>query len=360
MKNSRVSLVVLASLFASLYAAPAQVPVITSLSQNGVLVCTNLQPGTVASVEWASSLSGPWQTNWAGLDVVTVESNKTITVSVPMFYRVRGVAWTNPVPADMALIPAGNFTMGDTFAEGSLSELPLHTNYISAFYMDKYEVTKALWDEVYQWAITNGYSFTFAGSGTTTHHPVQTICWYDMVKWCNARSEKDGKIPAYYTSVEQTNIYRTGQLDVSNSWVKWKAGYRLPTEAEWEKAARGGLDGQRYPWGNTISPTNANYSRSGSVPVGSFAPNGFGLYDMAGNVFDACWDKVGLDYYSTGSQIDPHGPDAGSSGYISRRIIRGSTWASTASRCRNADRTFAVETAAGSELGFRSVLPTGE
>jgi hypothetical protein len=102
----------------------AHAPVITSFSGNGVLVCSNLAPGGVATVEWASSLSGPWQTNWAGLDVVTVASNGMIQVSVPMFYRVRGVAQTNP-PSGMALIPAGNFTMGNCMDPGEGS-LPLN------------------------------------------------------------------------------------------------------------------------------------------------------------------------------------------------------------------------------------------
>ena len=223
------------------------------------------------------------------------------------------------VPSGMALIPAGSFTMGNCMnsSEGYSYELPLHTVYVSAFYMDKYDVTKSLWDSVYQWAITHGYSFDHAGSGNAANHPVQTIDWYDAVKWCNARSEKEGKTPAYYTTSAQTVVYRSGDMDISNSCVKWSSGYRLPTEAEWEKAARGGASGQRFPWGNTISWSQANYfaypsgysydvnPTSGyhptfatgawpyTSPVGYFAPNGYGLYDMAGNVWQWCWDWYG-------------------------------------------------------------------
>jgi len=179
-------------------AAQAQAPVITSFSGNGVLVCSNLAPGSVAAVEWASSVTGPWTNNWAGLEAVTVDSNGKIQVSVPMFYRVRG---TNSAPDGMALIPAGSFTMGNCMnsGEGYSDELPLHAVYVSAFYMDRYEVTKALWDEVYNWAITHSYSFEYGAQGKASTHPAQYMTWYDTVKWCNARSEKENKTPAYYT-----------------------------------------------------------------------------------------------------------------------------------------------------------------
>ncbi len=161
----------------------------------------------------------------------------------------------------MVLIPAGSFTMGNCMdpSDGYSNELPLHTVYVSAFYMDKYLMTKQLWDQVYVWAISHGYGFDHAGSGKASNHPVQTVDWYDVIKWCNARSEMEGRTPAYYTSSALTTVYRSGDLTLANEWVKWNGGYRLPTEAEWEKAARGGLSGQRFPWGNTISWGQANY-----------------------------------------------------------------------------------------------------
>ena len=356
-------------------AAQAQSPVIASFGRNGELVCTNLQTGSTASVEWASSVQGPWTNSWAGLAAVTADTNGAIRVSVPMFYRVRGV----PPPAGMALIPAGNFVMGDTFGEGGSYELPLHAVYVSAFYMDRTEVTKSLWDGVYQWATNHGYRFdySFSGQGKAANHPVQTLTWYDCVKWCNARSEQEGETPAYYTSAAQTTVYRSGQVNVDNTWVKWSSGYRLPTEAEWEKAARGGASGQRFPWGNTITWSQANYYASPlsaggyaydvnptagyhptfatggypyTSPAGYFAPNDYGLYDMAGNVFEWCWDWYGS--YLSASQTDPRGPTAGSS-----RVVRGGGWRSRANDCWSASRGSSHSPTYGyGSLGFRVVL----
>src|SRR5437899_447763 len=103
------------AIFAGINETAAQLPIISSFGQNGQLTCSNLATGSVASVEWASSPSGPWNTNWAGLDAVTVGSNGVISVSVPMFYRVRGVPYLPPTTADgMALVAAGAFTMGDS------------------------------------------------------------------------------------------------------------------------------------------------------------------------------------------------------------------------------------------------------
>src|ERR1035441_411563 len=82
-------------------------------------------------------------------------------------------------------------------------------------------ITKAAWNQVYQWAINHGYSFDFVGAGKGSNHPVQTINWHDMVKWCNARSEREGQVPAYYTDAAQATPYRSGQVDLASAWVNW-------------------------------------------------------------------------------------------------------------------------------------------
>ena len=290
-------------------------------------------------------------------------------------------------PSGMVLISAGRFTMGNCMdpSEGWPDELPLHTNYVSGFYMDSNLVSYTLWTDVYQWATNHGYSFTNAGWGKAASHPVQTVDWYDMVKWCNARSEMAGLPPCYYTnaSLGQTAIYRSGRFDLATNWVSWVAkGYRLPTEAEWEKAARGGVSGHRFPWSDadTINWSRANYdayplSAGGyaydvnpaqgyqpaftnaptpyTSPVGYFAANGYGLYDMAGNVWEWCWDWSGS--YSSGSQTDPRGPVLGS-----HRVFRGGGWGDSADGCRAAGRYGIVPPSRGSGLGFRAVLSPGQ
>ena len=284
-------------------------------------------------------------------------------------------------PAGMALIPAGSFTMGNCMAsvEGAGDELPLHTVYVSAFYMDRTEVTKALWAQVYTWATTHGYSFEYAAQGKAANHPAQSMTWHDAVKWCNARSEMEGRTPAYYTDAGLTTCYRSGQVA---PYVNWNMGYRLPTEAEWEKAARGAASGHRFPWGDTdnITHSRANYygypASSGGYaydlapygyhptfttngtpytsPVGYFAANGYGLYDMAGNVFEWCWDWYGT--YSSASLADPRGPASGS-----YRVLRGGGWNNGgALGCRAACRAINSPAYTDLDVGFRCVLPSGQ
>ncbi len=294
--------------------------------------------------------------------------------------RGRVTAEESSAPAGMALIPAGKFTMGNSMdpGEGGSEEMPQHAVHVSAFYMDRHEVTRALWDEVKAWKAGNGYSYEHAGSGKAAHHPVQTVNWRDCAKWCNARSEKEGLTPCYYNEPGLTTLYKTGK---AAPYPKWDAsGYRLPTEAEWEKAARGGAGRHRFPWNDTddITQSRANYcsywSESGpyysydlnptngyhptfatngfpyTSPVGYFEANGYGLHDMAGNVWEWCWDWYSAAYYNSSPATDPRGPDSGS-----YRVLRGGSWVNRAIHCRCADRFINDSTGAYNYNGFRCV-----
>jgi formylglycine-generating enzyme required for sulfatase activity len=278
----------------------------------------------------------------------------------------------SPPPSGFSLIPAGAFTMGDTL-DGAY-DAPIRTVNVSSFYMEHNLVSKAQWDSLRAWAINNGYSDLTTGEGKGANHPVHSITWHQMIKWCNARSEQEGLTPVYYTDGAQTTVYRTGEVDVTNAQVKWNAnGYRLPTEAEWEKAARGGLSGKRFPWGDTISHSQANYYASAAAesydlsgatddyhptykngdfphtsPVGSFAANGYGLYDMAGNMVQWCWDFYG--YYPSGTLTDPRGASSGWG-----RFLRGGSWSDGAVLCRAAYRNDTYPSNSYHSIGFRVV-----
>jgi formylglycine-generating enzyme required for sulfatase activity/N-acetylneuraminic acid mutarotase len=288
--------------------------------------------------------------SWQDVGAVRVGDGNNLVISVPYvpavrqrFYRLALIG-VSPAPAGFALIPAGPFQMGDQSSPlvGYSGERPVHTVQVSAFYIGKYEVTKEEWDAVRTWGLSNGYTDLAAGNGSAAskgaNHPVHSITWYHVVKWCNARSQKEGLTPCYTVSGA---TYKTGQSAPACNWSA--NGYRLPTEAEWEKAARGGVAGKNFPWGtDTITHSQANYHSSSSYaydvsptrsyhptyavggypyssPVGSFAPNGYGLYDMAGNMWEWCWDWYGS--YAAGSQTDPRGAATGS-----HRVIRGGCW----------------------------------
>jgi formylglycine-generating enzyme required for sulfatase activity len=256
------------------------------------------------------------------------------------------------VPDGFKLIPSGNFQMGDSLDANA--DAPVHTVYVSPIYMGETEVTVREWQEVKLWAAQKGYSIeTVDGDGYGTETPASNLTWWDAVKWCNAKSEKEGLKPVYYTDVLQTAVYRAGRVDISNAMVDWGAnGYRLPTEAEWEKAARGGGAARRYPNGNTLTRTDANFTPTGSdhlvlVPVKSYSPNGFGLYDMAGNVSEWCWDWKGA--YETAAQTDPKGPSSAKFP-PTYRVVRGGNRLSGSALCGVASRD-----SAGPDLNHSAV-----
>lgn len=272
------------------------------------------------------------------------------------------------IPLGMVLIPGGINEGANPLAPNESYSSLYPESYslaVDSFYMDKYETRKALWDEVRSWSTNIGYRYDTKGSGKAQDHPVYSVTWYDCVKWCNARSQKANLVPVYYTDIAMTNVYKTGQ---KVPYVKASAnGYRLPTSAQWQYAARGGLASRRYSWGDidTIQHSRANYFSDSSCsydtsptqgyhpsfmtsnapytsPVGSFLPNEFGLYDMVGNVYEWCFDQD-TTYYADG------------------RVIKGGSWSGGASACRVGVRTSGYTPPAyySNTIGFRTILPIG-
>lgn len=352
--------VIVTGLFLMTVAGFADDLLITSFSGNGEVTWTYPTNGVREyRVEWCSDLT---QGLWCDLESGTrgiAPTGGTMTASVPMFYRMKALG---PEPTNMVYIPAGWFDMGNCMDpdEGWTDELPVHPVYVSGFYIDQYEVSSNLWGDVLAYALVNGYTFEPSnGSAKGTDHPVHTVNWYDCVKWANARSQKEGLTPCYYADTNHTVVYKSGDVDLTEAHVDWTAdGYRLPTEAEWEKAARGGATGHRFPWADdTIQHSRANYwSDPGyaydisptpnyhpdydtgatpyTSPVGAFTANGYGLYDVSGNLYEWCWDRKLDTYYTSLPAIDPRGPESGST-----RVIRGGYWSHSASQCRVSDRT---------------------
>jgi formylglycine-generating enzyme required for sulfatase activity len=278
----------------------------------------------------------------------------------------KATVYTEPIAVPTFVkIPRGTYQIGNLIGDSDIANAGTVTVTLSPYYMAVQHTTKAQWDAVRTWGSSRGYTDLAVGAGKGANHPVQTVNWYNAVKWANAASERDGLTPCYKVNGE---VFRTGTSDAVT--CDWSVnGYRLPTEAEWEVAARGGLSGKRFPWGDTISQSQANYrastsyayDMSGSVndyhptyqtggipytsPVGSFAANGYGLYDMAGSVHQWCWDWYGAPY---AGGADPRGATTGS-----RRVLRGGFWGNSAYLARSAYRGSNTPTDAYSNRGFR-------
>jgi len=263
-------------------------------------------------------------------------------------------------PKGFVVVEGGTFQMGDHFAEGNSNELPVHTVTVSDFYMGKYEVTQAEWSAYMPAENWSSY-------GTGDNYPAYDVSWYKIIKYCNLRSMAEGLNPVY-TINSSTNPADWGAVPTSSNatWdaaiCNWSAnGYRLPSEAEWEYASRGGLhnnDNLRYSGCNLETDlTNyawydANYSPSGSKPVGTKLPNQLGLYDMSGNLWEWCWDWYGSTYYQTcydqGTVTNPYGPTTGS-----YRVVRGGSWGYAAYYCRVAYRIYVYPNGSSGLMGFR-------
>ena len=243
-----------------------------------------------------------------------------------------GIAPIAPPPEGYVGVEGGRFQMGST--DGDRDEKPVHSVTVGSFYMKATEVTQKEWKEVMG---TNPSRFK------GDNRPVENVNWFDAVKYCNALSKKEGRTPVY-------------RINGSSVTANWSAdGYRLPTEAEWEYAARGGKNsrGYKYSGSNSVGGVGWYNVNSGSKthPVGQKQANELGLYDMSGNVWEWCWDWYGD--YSSGSQRDPSGPPSGS-----LRVTRGGSWDYVGRRLRSAYRRGHSPGDSSGILGFRLAFRT--
>lgn len=270
--------------------------------------------------------------------VATQPSEQPATTTTDTVAEHEMIIWKKD-GAEMVLVPAGEFQMGSN--RGDIDERPVHTVYLDAFYIDKYEVTNA---QYRKFVSATGHPEPEIWKNPIYNQPDQPIActWYDAM-----------------------------------AYAEW-AGKRLPTEAEWEKAARGGLIGKRYPWGDDPAhgegQYRANYDFLGhdsadkyggyreTFPVGTFPPNGYGLYDMAGNISEWCLDEYRESFYASSPRNNPLAGKALSvlladyKNVKTRRVYRGGAWDTYDNLIRCANRFKSEPTGGG---GFRCVSESG-
>jgi hypothetical protein len=265
----------------------------------------------------------------------TEEATRSRLLAVPFAFKAKTSETSTDVQALRSeLLMAGilRFAVveGGVLPQGS----QIAGTSVGAFRISKHEVTWDEWQDVRGWAVNNGYTdLANVGAGSGGNHPVRDVSWYDVVKWSNAKSEREGLLPVY--SVNGT-VYRTGNAVPSvNSSAN---GYRLPTDAEWEWAARGGVLSKGYVYsGSNDANAVAWFSGNNTQPVGAKAANEIGLHDMSGNVWEWCFDA-----------------------FDANRRVRGGSWSRAASECSVANRnTSGNPTIRINEVGFRLARNAG-
>ena len=248
-----------------------------------------------------------------------------------------GSSWERPADGmTMVYIPAGEFEMGSN--DGDIDENPIHTVYLDSYWMDETEVTNGMYSKCVTAGVCDMPDGNDYDDSSYTIHPIVFINWKNAQAYC-----------------------------------AWADG-RLPTEAEWEKAARSGLKGKRYPWGDSppvcqmgaengaqhrscgvTSTTKNDYDFTlkpigGTASVGNFSANGYGLYDMSGNVWEWVSDWYDSDYYTNSPGNNPSGPSFGN-----YRVMRGGSWLRSYNLLRSADRNRGNPTSTSNNVGFRCV-----
>lgn len=250
---------------------------------------------------------------------------------------------TTPPPSyeNMELIPAGEFRMGSNSAD---REKPVHSVYVDAFYMDKYEVTNA---EYAEFLNAKGKHIDAGQTWLAVGHQNARIEYVNRAYRSKAGYEKHPVVMvSWYGAM---------------AYAEWK-GKRLPTEAEWEKAARGGLSGLKYPWGNGIDSSKANYwpHVKNTTAVGKYTANGYGLFDMSGNVWEWCLDEYNAGFYAVSPSQNPvSGANSiqwildNYTGVNTNRVLRGGAWRDNATNARVANRGNGTPAGTLHYFGFR-------
>lgn len=281
----------------------------------------------------------------------TVPQNESVQIPTN-FNTPQGMANT---PQGMVLIPEGNFQMGSNSENADESEKPVHTVYVDAFYMDKH-------------LVTNAQFLTFINANPQWGKPPD---WFGIKrnrKTAISKRYHDGD----YLKHWDEKSYPQDKAEHPVTWVSWYAarayaewvGKRLPTEAEWEKAARAGQNANEYPCGNAINNAKVNYNCNvgDTTPVGQYQANSYGLYDMAGNVWEWCLDVYNPCFYKNPIHRNPIA-DVNSLGTVNnqvtdntiQRVLRGGSWLDAAQLLRTAYRYKNTPTRTLAGIGFRCV-----
>lgn len=248
-------------------------------------------------------------------------------------------------PEGMVYVQGGGYNMGDHHNEGFYFESPCRSVTLDDFFIGKKEVTQLEYETI----VGNNPSNTPHSYGTGDNYPVFYISWFDAVTYCNLRSEQEGLDPCY-NLIDWTCNFEA-------------KGYRLPTEAEWEYAARGGInwvDDLNYSGCHLDSELSdfawyVNPFITGCNPVGTKQPNQLGIYDMSGNLHEWCHDWFGWHYYPSIPSHNPAGVESGES-----RVKRGGAYTTTSLYCRVSSREYNNPSSKLRSTGFRVVRPVAD